>query len=654
MPRRRIARIAVVAATACAWSAQAVEFTLDDGTQVKWKTTVSLGQMRRANNPDPHLLNANNANLQAIRNASGGNTDDSDLNYSRWHPVSTLANLSSQIDVKKGSLGGVLGFRAWRDFTLEDSDVNHGSFNTRYQAGAPLKDTGFEDFARFSNAALMNAYVYDSFATSLGSLKVTVGRHVLNWGNELFIQGVNQINALNFNAIREPGLDPSDIQLPQGMLSAKLDLDQGKTVEAFYQFEYQNNIYPGCGTYFLPVDGSVGPDAQNACASALVQATRAAGDAGGVAAGLYAPVAATHMPGNTNQFGLAMHLPLAAINSDVGLYAMRINSRNPVLNVIKGNSPFPGTTRLLGPAGVQSYLFWDYPKDLGVFGVSTSSKVAGWSLGSELSYMPNFPAQLGAGDLLGGYVYAANPAILSALLRSQGVPAAAATVIANLMHANEGPLSPRFAAAPNGAVVSGSDSIHKTQFQLNAVRAMPGIAGAKSMTLAGEVAFQWANVPDSANGVRYGRNFVFGAANAPSFNLGAYTGLPGALGAVGRLLTQNGRCPILNAVGQAGCVSEGFATPFSMGYRLRGQLTYADVWGSGLTLKPTLFFASDVSGYSVDGQFNSGRRAIQASLIGEFAKHWTVQLSSVTYSHSASWDALRDRDYYSASLKVSF
>jgi hypothetical protein len=203
-------------------------------------------------------------------------------------------------------------------------------------------------------------------------------------------------------------------------------------------------------------------------------------------------------------------------------------------------------------------------------------------------------------------------------------------------------------------VVRGYDSIHKIQLQLNAVAAVPGVMGARAATFAAEVGMQWANVSDAANGVRYGRNFVFGAANAPSFNLGAYTHLPGALGAVGRLLTQNGTCPILNAVGQAGCVSEGFATPFSIGYRLRAQLTYANVWGSSLTLKPTIFFASDVSGYSVDGQFSSGRRSIQPSLIGEFSKRWSFQLSAVTYSHSASWDPLRDRDYYAASLKVAF
>jgi len=154
--------------------------------------------------------------------------------------------------------------------------------------------------------------------------------------------------------------------------------------------------------------------------------------------------------------------------------------------------------------------------------------------------------------------------------------------------------------------------------------------------------------------VRYGRGYVFGTANAASYNLSAYTSLPGALGGLGNLLTQNGTCPILNAVGQAGCESQGFVTPWSIGYRLRSQLAYSNVWGTSLTLKPTIFYSADVSGYSADGQFNSGRRIVQTSLIGEFAKHWSAQLSAVTYSHSAGWDPLRDRDYYAASVKVAF
>lgn len=655
MSKRKIVGIAAATALACAGSAQAVDFTLENGAQLDWNTSVSLGQSRRADNPDSRLLNPNNANLQGIHGASGGNTDDGDLNYGRWQPFSTLANLSSEIDVRDGSLGGALGFRAWKDFTLEDGDVLHGSFENRYQAGTPLNDRGFETFAKFSNVALMNAYVYDTFDTAAGNLKLTLGRHVLNWGNELFIQGLNQINALNFNAIHEPGLDWTDIQLPQGMLSGKLDLGHGKTVEAFYQFQFQDNVAPGCGTYFLTVDASVGPNTQNACAAGLIQPTKAAGDAGGVAAGLYAPAAATLMPPNTNQGGLAMHWPLQAIATDVGLYAMSIDSRNPILSAIKGNSPFPATTPALGAAGSQSYLFWEYPKDLGVFGVSTSTKLAGWKLGSELTYMPNAPVQLAGGDLLAAYVYSANPAILTALLHAQGVPTAAAHAIATLMNANEGPLGPRFAAAPNGAVVSGYNDVHKFQFQLNAARSFAGFLGAKVTTLAGEIGFQHADVPaDTSDGVRYGRGYVFGTANAASYNLGAYTSLPGALGGLGNLLTQNGTCPILNAVGQAGCESQGFVTPWSIGYRLRSQLAYTNVWGTSLTLKPTIFYSADVSGYSADGQFNSGRRIVQTSLIGEFAKHWSAQLSAVTYSHSAGWDPLRDRDYYAASVKLAF
>jgi hypothetical protein len=271
-----------------------------------------------------------------------------------------------------------------------------------------------------------------------------------------------------------------------------------------------------------------------------------------------------------------------------------------------------------------------------------------------LSYIPNFPTQLSGGDLLAGYLYSSSPAILSALLQQQGVPAAAAPTIAALMHSNDGPMGARYNSAANGTEVHGYDSIRKAQFQLNAARGVPDILGAQSLTVAGEVGVQWADVPNNANGTRYGRGYVFGVGNAPSYDLSAYTSLPGSLGKLGSIVTQGGKCPILNTAGQAGCQNAGFVTPLSVGYRLRGQLAYANVMGSSVTLKPTLYFSSDIKGYSADGQFNDGRRVTQLSLIAEFAKNWTAQLSSVTYSRSASWDPLRDRDYYAASVKVSF
>lgn len=125
--------------------------------------------------------------------------------------------------VKKGSLGAAIGLRAWKDYTLADADVAHGSFNNAYQANTPLNDRNFETYARFSNIALMNAYLSDTFQTGYGNLSVTFGRHVLNWGADLFIQNLNQINAIDFNALRAPGLTQDDWRLPQGMLSAKLD-----------------------------------------------------------------------------------------------------------------------------------------------------------------------------------------------------------------------------------------------------------------------------------------------------------------------------------------------------------------------------------------------------------------------------------------------
>jgi hypothetical protein len=106
------------------------------------------------------------------------------------------------------------------------------------------------------------------------------------------------------------------------------------------------------------------------------------------------------------------------------------------------------------------------------------------------------------------------------------------------MNANRGPLTARFVAAQNGEVVKGWDRVGKTQFQVNAIQIFSNVLRAESFSVAGEVGFQHADVPDFANDVRYGRSFVFGVATAPSFGP-----IAGAIA---------GGCPILNTPNQPG------------------------------------------------------------------------------------------------------
>ena len=641
-------RLAAVVALALTQPAAAATFDFEDGATVIWNTTVSAGTSVRAESTDPRLVHPNNAALHGITGAVGGNTDDGTLNFAKNRPVSSPVKVVSEVEYRKGSYGGVVRAKAWYDYTLEERGVRHGSFVNGYQPGAKLDDSNYEDLAKFSGVALLDAYVYGSW--KLGGeydTKVRLGRHVLNWGESAFIQGVNQVNPIDLPALRRPGTEIKEVLLPVGMVSANIGLGRGISAEGFYQFEWQNSVVDGCGTYFLAVDASVGPNANNACRagflqsltaaqaaqlSALLRRTIPAGDAGGVAAGAYLPAVATREAKDSGQYGFAMRMQAPSLDTEFGLYAMSYNSRVPVLSTVKGNSPFPLTTQLLGAAASQSALFWEYPEQVRLYGFSAATNIAGVAFGAELSHSPNFPVQLGAGDLLGGLVYGSAPQALAVL----GVPAP----VAALMNANRGPLHSRFVAAQNGEIVSGYDRLKKSQLQVNGVQFFNNVLGAQTLSLVGEVGFQKVDVPDSANGVRYGRAFVFGIAQHPGYGP-LNSAVPGG-------------CPILNTANQPGCENDGFVSDFSWGYRVRAQLAYANALNLGFTFRPSVFWADDVKGVSADGQFNEGRGTLGIGLGFEYRKAYSLDFNYVTYRNSAKWDALRDRDYYSVSMSASF
>jgi len=592
-------------------------------------------------------VHPNNAALYGITGALGGNTDDGTLNFEKGRQFSTPFKVVTDVEYKKGDFGGLVRAKAWYDYTLENKGVRHGSFVNGYTQGAKLDDSNYEDLAKFSGVALLDAYVYGGFKLGESDAKVRIGRHVLNWGESIFIQGVNQVNPIDLPALRRPGTEIKEVLMPVGMVSANVGLGHGMSAEGYYQWEWQNSVVDGCGTYFLTVDASVGPNAQNACKAGFLQSLTAAqsaqlsallkrpiplGDAGGVAAGAYLPAVATKEAKDGGQWGLSLRMNASDLDTEFGLYAMQYNSRVPVLSTVKGNSPFPLTTQLLGAAARQSALFWEYPEAIRLYGLSAATNIAGVAVGAEVSYSPNFPVQLAPGDLLGGLVYGSAPQALAVLGVSGPVAA--------LMNANRGPLTSRFVAAQNGEVVSGYDRLHKTQLQVNAVQFFSNVLGAETLTAIGEVGAQHANVPDSLTGIRYGRSFVFGIGTHPG-----YGPLAGAV---------PGGCPVLNTPNQPGCENDGFVSNFSWGYRLRGQLAYANFLNLGFTMKPSVFYGQDVRGVSADGQFNEGRATLGLGLGFEYRKAYSIDLGYVTYSNSAKWDPLRDRDYYSISFSASF
>ena len=284
-----------------------------------------------------------------------------------------------------------------------------------------------------------------------------------------------------------------------------------------------------------------------------------------------------------------------------------------MLNGIKGAVPFQAQA----PLGPVVKAFWEYPEDIQVYALSAATTLAGWAVGSELSYTPKFPTQINAGDLVAALLYGPAGKIPSQFW---------------------GPMGPTIIATPIGGEVQGWTNTHKTQFQVNAMQAFSNVLGAETFTAAGEVAGSWAS--GFQPGLRYGRGFVFGIAQDPSY------------GAVNNAVA--GGCPALNSPNQPGCVADGFMTTFAWGYRLRGQLDYYNFMNSGITVSPSLAWAQDVRGVSVDGQFNGGRQVLGLGVNLNYQKKYNLGVQYVWYANGAQWDPLRDRDYISVNASVSF
>jgi hypothetical protein len=180
----------------------------------------------------------------------------------------------------------------------------------------------------------------------------------------------------------------------------------------------------------------------------------------------------------------------------------------------------------------------------------------------------------------------------------------------------------------------------------------------------GEVGMQKNNVPDyTKGGIRYGRGFMYGSGSTPAYladeNL-AHEGQPGFGSLSGGNLCsptlQNAPVPIANANYNAsylGCKNDGYVTDLAWGYRLRVSADYSNMFNSGVTMTPSLFWSQDVEGVSMDPTFNQGRATLGLGLKFTYNKKYTFDTNWVQYTNN-TYDPLFDRDYYSASLAVTF
>ncbi|SMR77196.1 DUF1302 domain-containing protein [Marinobacterium sediminicola] len=614
--------------------AQALQFNLGD-VEGRFDSQLSVGASWRLNAPDPALISAPNGGTS---NGSGS-YDDGNQNFERGETFSKVFKGMHELDLRYDNIGLFARGKYWFDFELEQEGRPHGHAANGYQPGAELNDDEFNDYAQFSGAELLDAYLYGGF--DLGSegqhpLDLRIGRQVVNWGESAFIQGgINSINTIDVSAIRRPGAEVRDALLPANQIFASLGLNENLSVEGFYQLQWEPTAIDGCGTYFSTNDFAA--EGCNGIRIPLPLTDQQYFDTAFTAVALgFDPVVYRHANGrreadDDGQFGVAFRYFSEALNNtEFGLFYARYHSRLPVTSGVNTpvsasdlaaigqaaaeqyilnnavNPAAPTADELAaaatagqtaaaqaGAAGVfQSRYFTSYPEEIDMVGLSFNTNLGNLAWSGEVSHKRDVPVQVN-GPLLVG-------AILTQFSGGIGNTAADQLV----------------ATAGAGGEVKGYGLFDITQVQTSLVSFHDRVLGASRLALIGELG--WTHVhglDEGVNALKYGRAGTYGYSAGDD---------------------------------------EGFVTQDSLGYVVRASLTYPNAI-AGASLTPEISFKHGIYGNGPEpgAAFREDEKALGLTLTADYLNQYRLQLGYTNF-FGGDFNAISDRDFLSLSASVSF
>ncbi len=452
---------------------QGLEF-YTGGIEGSFDSQFSMGSSWRVEDADAKLLGGNNMN-------------DGNSNYNKGDAFSQVFKGSHDFQVSYQNFGAFVRGKYWYDSALENNKVNtgHGPTATVTTLGADagdneglnlfsynegtLDDSNFSDYAKFSGAMILDAFIYGEFELGDMPLDVRLGKQVVSWGESTFIfGGINAINPVDVSAFRRPGAEIKEGLIPVNMAYASMGVTDDLSVEAFYQLEFQETVIPGCGTYF-----STNDYAADGCGIVSL---------GG--AGLLRNADGVRNPKDDGQFGMAVRYLVG--DTELGFYGMNIHSRLPIASGVTGLTGG-------GPAGGATY-FVEFPEDIQLAGVSFATNVGSVALSGEISHKKDLPIQINANDLIGGTLAFGTP--------DGGAPA---KLNAEIFAATLGS-----GASPLGVTLDGYRSFDVSQAQVTAIKFIDQFAGASRVVLIGEAGYTFIHDFDESEGaIKFGQSGIY-------------------------------------------------------------------------------------------------------------------------------------------------
>lgn len=264
-----IHRTAIAAAALLALAPVARAFdieTPDPELKVRLDLTPKYSLGYRLKNPSAALTR-----LDVAVDPGTVNEDDGDHNFGRGL-ISNRLDLLAELDVSTKNFGGRISANAWRDaIYLKRNDYG----GTELFAGGvplgPVVSTANNNPGQDPNEFLpatrrqhgqgsewLDAFVYAKGEIGGKRATVRLGKHTLQWGESLFFGQNGIANAQGpvdvAKILSVPGWQFKEVLLPVEQVSGSLQLADGLSLGAYYQFKWRPSKIPGVGSYFSNQD----------------------------------------------------------------------------------------------------------------------------------------------------------------------------------------------------------------------------------------------------------------------------------------------------------------------------------------------------------------------------------------------------------------
>jgi hypothetical protein len=568
-----------------------------------WDNTLTYGLGFRVSRPDQRIIG-----VAAGGTAFSVNGDDGNQNY-KTGLFTNAAKITSEFEFSYKHVGGFVRGMAFYDITNQNGD----------RARTPLSNDAKDRVG--ARAEFRDAFLWYRFGGGSHPAEIRGGWQVINWGESTFIQGgINAINPVDVSVLRVPGAELRDALLPVGAVKFSVKPSANTSIEAFYQYAWEETKIDPVGSYFST------SDLAGAGASKVMLGFGSVPDT--VAVG-HAPLPPTYSPVGTavpkraedtkardsGQYGVALRATAPPLgNTEFGLYFLNYHSRLPLLGATTGTS----TGLFAGNYAATANYFLVYPEDIKLIGGSFNAQLGktGIALQGEVAHRLDVPLQVDDVELL----YAA----LSPLRLLPPLPQLAPLIgLGNLLATTN-----QLGAYGFTQQIDGFRRYDTTQFQVTATKAFSQALGADQVVLVGEVASNTVHGMPDQSVLRLDGPGTYTSGNATHQTAGIQPGTEPA---------------------------SAFPTPSAWGYVVAGRADYNNAIGA-VSITPRFSFAQDVSGISPGpgGNFIEGRKSLTLGLGFQYRINWEFDLSYTTFMGAGRYNLINDRDFVAANIKYSF